>query len=161
MKSIYQKIAFLSVPALFVGIGFFLDHPISMAQDHETEEVQEIAQSAALAAPATAKPRTDSSSELIATATNFAKQSRFADGISLLKLIHPEDSGYSTAQQLNEQWVDEILQRGKAKIQQGKPQQGLAILRSIPSDDLPAEAVTLLAQAQPTGNSSTRWSGSR
>lgn len=85
------------------------------------------------------------SDKLIDMAHTLADRSRYVDAIALLETIPSEDSNFSRANQLQDQWGRAILTLGQTKLKQGKIAAGKAILKSIPSTtEAYTEAATLL-----------------
>ncbi|MCU0526975.1 MAG: hypothetical protein MUF72_19385 [Elainella sp. Prado103] len=85
------------------------------------------------------------SDKLIDMAHTLADRSRYVDAITLLETIPSEDSNFSRANQLQDQWGRAILSLGQTKLKQGKIAAGKAILKSIPSTtEAYTEAAALL-----------------
>lgn len=56
----------------------------------------------------------------------------FVQAIALAELIHPDHSLFLEASTKRQLWAKEILERAKNKLEKGKPEEGIQMLKSVP-----------------------------
>lgn len=117
MKMLAAYLVLLSVPTAF---GMFADFNRPSQPSSKSSPIETIQSTSSNAA------------QLIRLATNLAQQSRYKDAISVITGVAATDPLYSQANQLQNEWANEILTRAIHKYEEGKVSQAVAILQAIP-----------------------------
>lgn len=71
---------------------------------------------------------------ILAIASSFAEQSRYADAIALADTIPIQSPYASRSEVMRQLWANLILERAEDKLEEGKEQQAMAIFKAVPKN---------------------------